>query len=302
MTFLEQSASENFSAALRNLEATNPAVLAMRWMLGPDLYYEWAQSIGMSTHSKLRDASSPIPPISLRSIVAAAEEEVFLWTGAKDISIFMSLFYEHWKQGAGEPARVFDFGCGCGRMSRFLNTVQNVIPFASDINADHVAWCASNLDRVTTKVNGTAPPLPFEDGAFDLGYSLSIFTHLDEPAASAWLEDLSRVLTPGGILILSTHGYPALEIIKNSKTHQDMFSKSHDEIVEITEKLETDRYIFIQYGQDLLKVAKAGSSYGNTFMHPSYAEDNWNAHGLKVLRHLPGGVRGWQDIFVLRKD
>ena len=148
MTFLEQSVSENFSAALEKVEASNPDVLAMRWMLGADLYYEWAQSIGVSMHSKLRDASSPIPPVSLRLITAAVEEEVFLWSGAKDISIFMSLFYEHWKQGTGEPARVFDFGCGCGRMSRFLNTAQNVVPFASDINANHVAWCASNLDRV----------------------------------------------------------------------------------------------------------------------------------------------------------
>jgi SAM-dependent methyltransferase len=301
MTFLTNLASERFSTALRNLEASDPAVMTMRWMLGPDLYHEWAHSVGVATHSKLRDASSPIPPIALRSIVAAAEEEVFLWSGVRDISTFMSLFYEHWKKGSSASARVFDFGCGCGRMIRFLNGAQNVIPFASDINSDHVAWCATNLEGITTKLNGANPPLPFDDGAFDLAYSLSIFTHLDEPLAAAWFEDLARVLAPGGILILTTHGYPALEIIKNSDVHKAMFRKTADEIARLAADLEAERHIYIPYEQDILDVAKAGSSYGNTFMHPTYAEFNWNKHGLSVLRHLPGGVRGWQDIFVLRK-
>jgi SAM-dependent methyltransferase len=302
MSFLEQSASERFTAALLGLEASQPAVRCMRWMLGPALYYEWAQSIGVATHSQLRDASSPIPPLALRSIVAAAEEEVFLWSGAKDISIFMSLFYDHWQRRIDAPARVFDFGCGCGRMSRFLDGARNVVAFASEVNPAHVAWCATNLAGVTTKLNGTAPPLQFDDGAFDFGYSLSIFSHLDAPAAGAWLEDLARVLAPGGILILTTHGYPALAIIKDSDVHQGMFRKSRDEIARMEADLETDRYIFVPYDQDILAVAKAGSSYGNTFMHQSYAKAHWNSHGLTVLKYLPGGVRGWQDIFVLRKD
>jgi SAM-dependent methyltransferase len=302
MGFHEQAVSAEFTAALEKLERADPGVACLRWMMGPELFFEWAQSIGVSGHSALRDASSPIPPLALRSIVAAAEEEVFLWTGARDIAVFMALFEEHWRPGSGRPARVFDFGCGCGRMSRFLNRARNVVASASDINADHVAWCAANLERVTTKVNGVSPPLPFDDGEFDLAYSLSLFTHLDEAVAAAWLADLARVLAPGGILLLTTHGYPALDIIRDSETHQGMFRKSRDEIIEMTADLPTRKHHFIPYGSDIIDLAKAGASYGNSFIDPAYAAENWNSHGLKVLSHLPGGVRGWQDIFVLRKE
>jgi SAM-dependent methyltransferase len=301
MDFLMQSSSPDFSAALQSLEASNAAVQAMRFMLGPRLYFEWAHTIGVATHSRLRDASSPIPPLSLRSIVAAPEEEIFLSTGGKDIATFMSLFIKHRTSSADRPVRVFDFGCGCGRLSRFLNTARAIEAYASDINKDHVEWCASNLRQVTTKVNGAVPPLPFEDRSFDLAYSLSIFTHLEEHVASAWLGDLSRVLATGGILILTTHGIPTLKIIKESKVHQDMFNLSRREIEIILTNLADTRYVFISYEQATLDAAKAGSSYGNTFMHPNYAAGHWNAHGLEILQHIPGGLRGWQDIFVLQK-
>jgi SAM-dependent methyltransferase len=53
------------------------------------------------------------------------------------------------------------------------------------------------------------PPLPFEDASFDLVYSISVFTHLDEEMQDAWLNELKRVLRPGGILIITVHGLNA---------------------------------------------------------------------------------------------
>jgi SAM-dependent methyltransferase len=300
MSFLEQSVPERFAVVLKNLEAANPAITTLRWMLGSSNFYEWAVSIGVSTYSGLRDASSPIPPMSLRSIVAAPEEEIFLWSGARDISNFMAIFYEYWNQST--PARIFDFGCGCGRMSRFLNGARGIIPFASDINANHVAWCVTNLESVTTRLNHSTPPLPFEDGNFDFAYSLSIFTHLDERIAVSWLKDLSRVLATGGILILTTHGYAALETIKTSEVHQRMFEMTPEVHAKLSHELAAKKYVYFPLSEAIVRAANAGPSYGHTFMHPSYAEENWNQHGLSLLRHIPGGVRGWQDIFVLRKE
>jgi SAM-dependent methyltransferase len=101
---------------------------------------------------------------------------------------------------------VLDFGCGCGRVARHWAALRGVELHGCDRNRELAEWCAENLGHVETRVNGPAPPLPYEDGRFGLVYAISVFTHLAEPEASAWLEELVRVLHPGGYLLLTTHG------------------------------------------------------------------------------------------------
>jgi len=45
----------------------------------------------------------------------------------------------------------------------------------------------------------------------------------------------------------------------------------------------------------------AGSSYGTTFIHPDFVAARWNRSPFKVVDVLPAGLRGWQDIVVLRR-
>ena len=73
------------------------------------------------------------------------------------------------------------------------------------------SWCASNLPFGRFEVNGLEPPLPFEDNSFDLFYSLSIFTHLDEPLQQPWFDEMVRVVEPGGVFLLTFHGRSRLE-------------------------------------------------------------------------------------------
>ena len=59
--------------------------------------------------------------------------------------------------------------------------------------------------------------------------------------------------------------------------------------------------VFLQYPPDALNAARAGSDYGNTFIHPSYVHTFWNNQNFEMVEHVPGGVRGWQDLTVLRR-
>jgi cyclopropane fatty-acyl-phospholipid synthase-like methyltransferase len=77
--------------------------------------------------------------------------------------------------------RVLDFGCGCGRVMRWL--AQEVPPeriSGSDIDAPAVEWLAGEIPSATLAVNPGLPPLAFDDQAFDLVLSYSVFSHLDE--------------------------------------------------------------------------------------------------------------------------
>jgi SAM-dependent methyltransferase len=77
--------------------------------------------------------------------------------------------------------------------------------YGTDIDDKAIEWCQEKLDFATFETNGALPPLPFPDGKFDLIYSISIFTHLDEEYQMAWLAELKRVLRPGGIALLTFH-------------------------------------------------------------------------------------------------
>ena len=76
----------------------------------------------------------------------------------------------------------------------------------TDVNTAPIEWCRRKLPIGEFHVNGLEPPLAFASGTFDLVYAFSVFTHLPEPLQRPWLEDLTRVLRPGGRLLFTTQG------------------------------------------------------------------------------------------------
>jgi len=108
--------------------------------------------------------------------------------------------------------RVLDFGCGCGRTLRWLVRDFTAVEFHGvDVDADAIDWCTKHLPRARFARNRPDPPLPYPDRHFDAIYCLSVFTHLDEGAQDRWLEELSRILVPGGLLLISVHGERCLD-------------------------------------------------------------------------------------------
>ncbi len=106
-------------------------------------------------------------------------------------------------------SRVLDFGCGSGRVMRHLIPQCPAVVAGVDIDREAIAWCQTNLPEATFHQTGEWPPLPFGSAYFDLIFSISVFTHLPEDMQLAWVEELSRVTKPNGILLLSIHS-PAL--------------------------------------------------------------------------------------------
>ncbi len=112
------------------------------------------------------------------------------------------------KYNPDSPYKILDWGCGPGRIIRhlpdFLDDKSKV--FGTDYNAASIDWCKTNLPDIDFNLNGLEAELPYDNNFFDYIYGISIFTHLSEKMHFEWIEELYRVLKPGGILMLTLHG------------------------------------------------------------------------------------------------
>jgi SAM-dependent methyltransferase len=179
--------------------------------------------------------------------------------------------------------RVLDFGCGCGRVLRHLRGEPSIELFGTDCNLPAIAWCRRHLGFASFEVNQLAPPLAYGPGSFDLVYAFSVFTHLTEGLQQPWMDEMRRVLAPGGHLIVSVHGDVFLEKNPGTLAGAD---------------LETYRR-----GGLVVKVGDlVGSNYCNAFHPERYLRERLAAD-FDVVDFLPGGARGNppQDAYLLRK-
>ena len=92
--------------------------------------------------------------------------------------------------------------------------------YGTDVDAEAISWCRTNLGFAEFGVNDPLPPLQYPSGAFDLAYAISVFTHLDEDFQFRWLDELRRVTRPGGIVLLTPHGRRAWKGLPQEEVDQ----------------------------------------------------------------------------------
>ena len=108
------------------------------------------------------------------------------------------------------PLRILDFGCGYGRLMRYLGIAA---PFSViegvDEDGKAIGWCRDAFcdeerrGRFSFLGDGGVPPLPFAPGYFDLVCGVFRFATMPERQQLAWLSELRRVTRPEGFLVLS---------------------------------------------------------------------------------------------------
>jgi SAM-dependent methyltransferase len=101
---------------------------------------------------------------------------------------------------------VLEFGCGSGRVIRHFRYIDGLRLAGTDANSKPIEWDRKNLPGIEFNHNALEPPLAYADGSFDLIYALSVFTHIPLEWQRPWLDELRRVLRPGGYLLCIVHG------------------------------------------------------------------------------------------------
>jgi SAM-dependent methyltransferase len=301
-TFIEKITPSAMVESFKVLCTKRPDLRVLLYMLGENRMLEWIHSVGVSEEDDLKKFIPPFPPLQLRQITASPDIPEFLWSGLMDMNTMMINYEKYSGASKTTDPVILDFGCGCGRMVRFLTEFSSKpVIHACDVNEDHTDWCRDHLPNIRVSRCEALPPLTYPDKMFNLVYGLSVFTHLSEASSVKWLHELNRILIPGGVLIVTIHGLTALSVIRNSAGHQQMFNMDVTEVDRIAGNFAETPFVFKPYAEETLKVARAGTVYGNTFIHPDYIHRNWGDAGFHIREIIPGGLRGWQDLVILQR-
>ncbi len=97
--------------------------------------------------------------------------------------------------------RVLDIGCGTGRSIMLLKDRFGILPYGLDCS-DAVLSAAKEVFPEGEFILGDAANLPYPDAFFDAALMECVLTLFDDPKFA--LREASRVLKPGGVLLLST--------------------------------------------------------------------------------------------------
>jgi SAM-dependent methyltransferase len=149
-----------------------------------------------------RGAAVP-PGWLMQTVVGSPDPQGFLRTSYGVAKLVVDAATPH--IGDRSTWRVLDFGCGCGRLSRALPLYRKVQIVGCDLQEVAIKWCSEWLDGEFF-VGKETPPLELPDSHFDVLVAISVLTHLSEEHQNAWLAEWSRLMRPGGILVVTFRG------------------------------------------------------------------------------------------------
>lgn len=105
--------------------------------------------------------------------------------------------------------RVLDLGCGTGRNSNYLAERGNFV-FGLDLAANALKLASERAEKAGLSEQtqylrqSIGDKLPFEDNSFDLILDITASNSIKSSEREVYLKESSRVLKPGGFMILRT--------------------------------------------------------------------------------------------------
>jgi len=104
--------------------------------------------------------------------------------------------------------KVLDFGCGKGRyMQIFAGCVSKSNVFGCEIDPASVEY-VRNLGFQCELLNLHCPFISFKDNMFDVIFSSNVIEHISNQKYLNYLDEIYRVLRPGGIFAVGAPNYP----------------------------------------------------------------------------------------------
>ncbi len=221
----------------------------------------------------------PIPPARLMVLVTGSADTAWYIEGGRLGVESMCRILDKAGAHPADLRSILDFGCGCGRVIRHWRSLTRAELNGTDCNPRLVDWCHRNLPFAKFQSNTLEPGLNYADQHFELAYALSVFTHTPEDLQQPWINELWRILQPGGYLLITTQG---------------------DEFFPKLTPTERQRY---RQGRIVVRHQKAAGTNLCSAYHPETYVRKPLAEKFSMVASCPRGAagNGNQDMYLLRK-
>lgn len=203
-----------------------------------------------------------------------------------------------------EAPRILELPCGYGRVTRHLAGMfpkEHIL--SSDIMVPATAFVAQEFG---VKVHPAQEPVHelvgIESNSFDIAVMGSLITHLSAVNSRTLLNHFFRVLRPGGIAIVTTHGVRSRQIIDQG----DAYGVGEVARLHLIRQYDGHQFGFVNYLPDHTFEARTvdyiGESYGISLIPDRWMTDTCDANRMTVLQAVTGGWDGHQDVYLLQKQ
>lgn len=223
-------------------------------------------------------------------------------------------FYREIKQycdslvlGLGLQSRILDFGCGFGRHIRFfLKDVPADRLVGLDVSQAATEACRATLPMCTFEHIGPWPPTVYPDASFDLIYSYSVFSHLNQGIADAWVQEFSRLLRPRGALIITSHHRSLIDYAARLRKKSQYGHRWEERVARAAfldgsaahQQYERGEFLYARTGDGT--GAFDPELYGNTILSPGYVRTHWLSD-FNLVAFVDDSSRLVQAIIVLSR-
>jgi SAM-dependent methyltransferase len=190
---------------------------------------------------------------------------------------------------------ILDFGCSSGRVVRPLAAAFPHIHWRGcDPNEAAIAWASRHLKEIDFFVSPQSPPLPIAGGELDLVYAISIWSHFAPDLGLRWFDEMHRVLKPGGLLAITTHG------LQSVSYYAETGLRTPTQCREIVESLYRSGF---WYAPEFGKAGDFGivnPDWGTAFLSPEWLLTKL-CPGWGILDFAPGLNQRNQDVYILQR-
>jgi SAM-dependent methyltransferase len=192
--------------------------------------------------------------------------EHYFYVGRSDLFVILNSLSVRASYFAGDTAisRILDFGCGHGRVTRWLRSAfPNADISVTDIDANGANFCCEKFACKETSGRLAA-------NTYDLVWLGSVFTHLPERPVERLMGELCNSLAENGVLIFTSQGRYSIERMRGFNWSTDGRAWMHYNIErqlfeDLVRQYHAKGYGYVDYPNQV--------GYGVSIAKPSWYSD-----------------------------